>query len=307
MASTRSRDASQLNELALISGHYWTGKRALLPVLGAYLPRFGDGSPLSGLPKEVLRHIARLAYRPRITPKFELPSDAALREWMAATRHWRGGYDHLDVSFERMKADHELLDGGDALRKPHGADLARVLRFSCAGDYQYLELDFEVVWFGTTIIINDWELKFDLFEPSDDWEPTCDEQDDATVCGVKVRHGSTGDVRHVRAWDGEWENAPDANVHVALLFDPHQAHPEHGDFVHVAMNGIAGLSLPLDLDDLKSVQIQLRDDDQNLEQPTTDRIRCHAHVPAALAALATRPIPFLHAACSNCGLCARVG
>ena len=99
------------------------------------------------------------------------------------------------------------------------------------------------------------------------------------------------------------------NVNVALLFDPHQAHPEHDDFVHIAMNGIAGLSLPIDLDwaGEQIVQIQLRDDDANLEQPTTDRIRCQAHVPAALAALATRPIPFLHAACSNCGLCARVG
>ena len=45
-ASTPPRDASQLTELALLSEHYWTDRRALLPVLGAYLPRFGDGSPL---------------------------------------------------------------------------------------------------------------------------------------------------------------------------------------------------------------------------------------------------------------------
>ena len=82
-ASTPPRDASQLTELALLSEHYWTDRRALLPVLGAYLPRFGDGSPLSALPKEVLQHIARLAYRPRLKPKFEIPGDnVLLREYV---------------------------------------------------------------------------------------------------------------------------------------------------------------------------------------------------------------------------------
>ena len=294
-ASTPPRDASQLTELALLSEHYWTDRRALLPVLGAYLPRFGDGSPLSGLPKEVLQHIARLAYRPRITPKFELPSNAAFREWYTPERQA-----DLEYDFDDFTALHELLDGGDALSKPHGADLARVLRFSWDGDFQYIELSF-FTWYGTFIWINGKELKFEMLDASDQWVPTC-EHDGRQVNCVDVNANQpdgTPGIRHVRAWDGAWRHGEDSTK-VSLLFDP-------SGTVHIAVNGVAGLTLPLDFDveasGGRTIEIKLTDHDNSYDRNTTDRIWCHAHVPAALAALATRPVPLAQAGCALCEVC----
>ena len=295
MASTRSRDASQLNELALISGHYWTGRRALLPVLGAYLPRFGDGSPLSALPKEVLQHIARLAYGPRLRPKFEIPSgDVLLREFAA---------EYSDPPTFDLRGAHELLDGGHALRHPYGVDTARKLEFDFPLDFQYLELSF-FRWCGTKISIQDWQLEF---RPGPGEENFC-----VWLSRAAGRRGTEDEDRpyedhgHVKAWDGVWDNDDDEPAVVALLFDPSGG-------VHVGVNGVAALSLPLPQWD--AIKIKLWDTDlytdPNLvpsHPDIADTVTFPASVPKPLAALpGLYPLDFGftfdHALCDECDYC----
>lgn len=293
-ASTPPRDASQLTELALLSEHYWTDRRALLPVLGAYLPRFGDGSPLSALPKEVLQHIARLAYGPRLRPKFVIPSgDVLLREFAA---------EYSDPPTFDLRGAHELLDGGHALRHPYGVDTARKLEFDFPLDFQYLELSF-FRWCGTKISIQDWQLEF---RPGPGEENFC-----VWLSRAAGRRGTEDEDRpyedhgHVKAWDGVWDNDDDEPAVVALLFDPSGG-------VHVGVNGVAALSLPLPQREAIKIKLWDTDIETNPGDVCADTVTFPTSVPSSLAVmpgLRDHPDPTYHgysvyrAVCDSCEDC----
>ena len=64
------------------------------------------------------------------------------------------------------------------------------------------------------------------------------------------------DHGHVKAWDGVWDNDDNEPAVVALLFDPSGG-------VHVGVNGVAALSLPLPQWD--AIKIKLWDTDLNTD------------------------------------------
>ena len=61
--------------IQLVSGRYWSSWPELLPILGAWIPRIGQQSMLHHLPKDVLQHIAQLAYGRRSRPRFQVTEE----------------------------------------------------------------------------------------------------------------------------------------------------------------------------------------------------------------------------------------
>tara|TARA_B110001452_G_scaffold262502_1_gene262630 strand:+ start:131 stop:1006 length:876 start_codon:yes stop_codon:yes gene_type:complete len=234
----------------LADGSYWTGWRELRWVLGVHVERVGGASPMHILPRDLLQHIAKLAHRPRLIPRFTVTEE--------------------DLKIDAENSEQELDEIREAVvASSSGLSLtsfigssARKLKVPWSSGFQYFDLSFHL-YSGTEVTIGSRTL---LFEGA--WE----EGEEGTF---SARLPSVGDApsRHVTTW-GRASLHPGRCNTLGLLFNFDLA------YVLLSLNGVVGPRVTLSRGTEANIEI---DDDEPDFEDTEDAIRVPSRVPMRMA------------------------
>lgn len=90
LAARRRRLDGYVQDAVLIAaGRYWTEWVHVRPILLASIPRLGAASPLARLPVDLVQLIARMAYRPRISPAISVGDGGKMESACNQAVVWR--------------------------------------------------------------------------------------------------------------------------------------------------------------------------------------------------------------------------
>jgi hypothetical protein len=285
---------------ALVTGDYWTTWAHLRLILGVRI--VGSDSVLACLPTELLKHVARFAWRPRIVPRFQPLSDDLLQRLALEIG------DTLEEVRKsvRLEGDGRTLFVPGTIRERQSFQVDSLsnnpikLQMPAMAGMHYFELDF-FAWYGTCVRIHN--MMFHILCRLEDWDLVYLHEYDQSGANANLTRSL-----HVDDWlkNARWEHNRRTNT-LGLLFSFNAA----GATVLTRFNGHLGPRVRLGAGCLDGIEITICDVDDSApwdteSDPLIYRIRSPA-VPWQMADPVARVFEDDEAticgACSGCDRC----